>query len=39
MSNKNWVEDVSDRATYWIVGTTWVFGLTMIGLINLGVIT
>jgi hypothetical protein len=38
MNNKNWVEDISDKATYWLVGSVWVVGLTVIGLINTGVL-
>jgi hypothetical protein len=33
----NWVEDISDKTTYWIVGSIWLISLTAIGLINMGV--
>ena len=38
MSNKNWLEDMKDSTVYWVVGLTWLIGLTVIGLINKGVI-
>jgi len=34
---KNWVEDMSDKTAYWLIGSVWVIGLFLIGLINMGV--